>query len=68
MEQVCPSCAATPPPGSSFCNGCGHDLSSPMAATLFGEMEMSWWCEQAEALRGRLERGEPFKGFAPYAE
>ncbi|MEE8436463.1 MAG: hypothetical protein V3S64_16880, partial [bacterium] len=38
------------------------------ATTLFGEMEMTWWAEQAEALLGRIESGAPFKGFAPYAE
>ena len=38
------------------------------ATMLFTEMEMTWWREQAEALRGRLESGAPFKGFAPYAE
>ena len=38
------------------------------ANALFREMEMTWWAEQAEALRGRLERGDPWKGLAPYAE
>ncbi len=36
------------------------------ATTLFGDMEMTWWSDQAEALRGRIEAGEPFRGFAPY--
>ena len=31
-------------------------------------MEMTWWCEQAEGLRGRIEAGEPFRGFAPYLD
>ena len=44
-----------------------HDQLN-QATTLFREMEMTWWAEQAEALRGRLERGDPWKGFAPYAE
>ena len=37
------------------------------AGALFGEMEMTWWPEQAEALRGRLEAHKPWKCFAPYA-
>ncbi len=31
-------------------------------------MKMTWWLGQAEALRGRIERGEPFKWFAPYVD
>ena len=27
---------------------------------------MDWWTEQAEGLRGRIDRGEPFRWFAPY--
>ena len=38
------------------------------ATILFTDMEMTWWLEQAEALRGRLERGDPWKGFAPHGE
>ena len=38
------------------------------AATLFSQMEMTWWAKQAEALRGRIERGEPFKGFSPHVD
>ncbi|MCH8887290.1 MAG: hypothetical protein IIC13_11935 [SAR324 cluster bacterium] len=38
------------------------------ATALFRQMEMTWWAEQAEALRGRIESGAPFKGFAPYGE
>ncbi|MEE8434254.1 MAG: hypothetical protein V3S64_05650 [bacterium] len=38
------------------------------ATTLFREMEMIWWLEQAKTLRRRLERGDTWKGFAPYAE
>ena len=38
------------------------------AETLFGDMEMTWWSEQAEGLRGRLDRGEQFKWFAPYVD
>jgi len=29
LEIACPSCSATHPPGSKFCNKCGHDLSEP---------------------------------------
>jgi hypothetical protein len=36
------------------------------ASALFREMGMTWWLEQAETLRGRLEAGRPFAGFAPY--
>jgi tetratricopeptide (TPR) repeat protein len=35
------------------------------ASKLFLDMDMTWWGEQAEALRGRIERGEPFRGYAP---
>ena len=35
---------------------------------LFREMGMEWWMEQAEGLRGRIERGEEFKWFAPYVD
>ena len=38
------------------------------AEALFGEMEMSWWMEQAEGLRGRIDSGEPFRGFAPFVD
>jgi tetratricopeptide (TPR) repeat protein len=38
------------------------------AEKLFRDMEMTWWQEQAQALRAWIERGEPFKWFAPYAE
>jgi tetratricopeptide (TPR) repeat protein len=38
------------------------------AEKLFHEMEMTWWSEQALALRGRIERGEKFVWFAPYAD
>jgi class 3 adenylate cyclase/tetratricopeptide (TPR) repeat protein len=38
------------------------------AEKLFRDMEMSWWSEQALALRGRIERGEKFVWFAPYAD
>ena len=31
-------------------------------------MGMEWWTEQAEGLRGRIDRGEPFKWFAPYVD
>ena len=34
----------------------------------FNELGMVWWPVQAEALLGRIERGKPFAGFAPYAE
>ncbi len=36
------------------------------AARLFGEMEMIWWSNQAKALRGRIDGGEPFRGFVPF--
>jgi class 3 adenylate cyclase/tetratricopeptide (TPR) repeat protein len=38
------------------------------AIALFREMEMTWWSEQAQALRGRIERGEKFVWFAPYVD
>ena len=38
------------------------------AEKLFGEMGMDWWMKQAQGLRGRIDRGEPFKWFAPYVD
>jgi hypothetical protein len=38
------------------------------AEKLFAGLDMSWWSEQAAGLRGRIERGEPFRWFAPYAD
>ena len=38
------------------------------AEALFRDMGMDWWTEQAEGLRGRIDRGEPFRGFAPYVD
>lgn len=29
---------------------------------------MDWWTEQAEGLRGRIDRGEEFVWFAPYVD
>ena len=45
-------------------NAAGEQLDQ--AATLFRDMGMDWWTMQAEGLRGRIDRGEPFKWFAPY--
>ncbi len=36
------------------------------AEALFRNMGMDWWTEQAEGLRGRIDRGEPFRWFAPF--
>ena len=38
------------------------------ARELFLQMEMTGWCEQAEGLRERLDRGETFKWFAPFLD
>ncbi|MCH8844932.1 MAG: hypothetical protein IID61_18390 [SAR324 cluster bacterium] len=38
------------------------------AEALFRDMDMTWWSEQAEGLRGRIDRGEMFKWFAPYVD
>ena len=38
------------------------------AEALFREIGMDWWTEQAEGLRGRIDRGESFKWFAPYVD
>ncbi|MEE8396220.1 MAG: hypothetical protein V3S29_09210, partial [bacterium] len=38
------------------------------AEALFADLGMIWWPDQAEGLRRRIERGEPFEGFAPYAD
>ena len=38
------------------------------AEALFRDMGMDWWTAQAEGLRGRIDRGEPFKWFAPYVD
>jgi hypothetical protein len=35
------------------------------ASKLLLDMEMTWG-GQAEALRGRIEKGEPFRGYAPH--
>ncbi len=65
----CPNCGHDNREGHNFRGHCGG-LDAALeqleqAASLFGEMEMSWWAEKAEALRGRLEAGAPFRGFAP---
>ena len=31
-------------------------------------MGLDWWRSQAEGQRGRIDRGEGFKGFAPYVD
>ena len=38
------------------------------AEALFREIDMDWWSEQAEGLRGRIDRGEEFFWFAPYVD
>jgi len=38
------------------------------AVALFSDMEMTWWSNQAEKLRGRIEAAEPWRGFAPYLD
>ena len=38
------------------------------AEPLFRDMGMAWWAEQAEGLRGRIDRGEEFVWFAPYVD
>ena len=38
------------------------------AEALFHAMGMDRWTEQAEGLRERIDRGEPFKWFAPYVD
>ena len=38
------------------------------AESLFREMGMDWWTEQATALRGRIDSGKPFVWFAPYVD
>ncbi len=38
------------------------------ATSLFRDMGMDWWTEQAEALRGRIDRGESIRWFAPYGD
>jgi hypothetical protein len=38
------------------------------ATALFLDMGQVWWMEQAEGLRGRIERAAPFRGFAPHAD
>ena len=35
---------------------------------LFRDMGMDWWTEHAEGLRGRIDRRELFKWFAPYVD
>jgi class 3 adenylate cyclase len=31
LEAVCPACSQVNPPGSRFCNACGHNLAQPPA-------------------------------------
>ena len=38
------------------------------AEALFRDMGMDWWTEQAEGLRGRIDRREEFVWFAPYVD
>ncbi|MFB3078366.1 MAG: tetratricopeptide repeat protein, partial [Lysobacterales bacterium] len=38
------------------------------ATSLFREMGMDWWTEQAEGLRGRIDSGQEFVWFAPYMD
>ncbi|MCH8845032.1 MAG: AAA family ATPase, partial [SAR324 cluster bacterium] len=38
------------------------------AATLFRDIKMTWWNDQAEKLKERIDGGEPFRGFAPYVD
>ena len=38
------------------------------AKALFRDMEMTWWLEHADALRQRIESGQPFVWFAPYVD
>ena len=38
------------------------------AETLFRDMGMDWWTEQAEGLRGRIDGEEAWRGFAPYLD
>ena len=39
-----------------------------LAKTWFRDMGMDWWTEQAEGLRGRIDREEEFVWFAPYTD
>ena len=38
------------------------------AIMVFRDMDMTCWLEQAEGLRGQIEAGEPWRGFAPYGD
>ena len=38
------------------------------AKTLFRDMGMGWWTDQAEGLRGRIDSGQTFVWFAPYVD
>ena len=38
------------------------------AEALFRDMGMEWWTEQAEGLPWRIDRGDPFRWFAPYVD
>ena len=38
------------------------------ASARFGHTEMPRWLAWVEKLRGRIDRGEPFKWFAPYVD
>ena len=42
--------------------------SADQAEALFRDIGMDWWTEQPEGLRGRIDRGEPFRWFAPYVD
>ena len=45
-----------------------HQVQLDQAESLFRDMDMDWWTEQAEGLRGRIDRGEEFVWFAPYVD
>ena len=38
------------------------------ATTLFSDMEITWWTDQAERLRGRIESGQDFVWFIPFVD
>ena len=47
----CPRCHSQNREGASFCEDCGYLTA---ATTMYREMEMRFWLEQAEAELGQL--------------
>ena len=63
-----PFTSATPKSSTSKGDSDAAREQLAKADVLFRDMEMTWWSEQAVGLRGRIDGGELFRGFAPYVD